>query len=70
MGKNARAVERDFMKWNEQQKKIVGAILGIASDKRHRVLLDDENEWLEKKMKEIRRLSRKLPHIKWDGKKV
>ena len=54
----------------EKQQKIAGAILGIASDKRHRVLNTDEIEWLEKKMKEIRRLAKKLPRIKWNGERV
>jgi len=54
----------------EKQKCIVGAIYGLASDKRHRVLMSDENEWMETKMKEIRKLAKRLPRIKWDGKKV
>ena len=54
--------------WTKKQKEIVGSIMGIAIDKRHRILLDDEVEWLEKKMKEIARLSKKLPNIEWDEK--
>ena len=46
------------------QMKIAGQILYIASDKRSRITIDDEIEWLEQKMKEIRRLVRKLPREK------
>ena len=56
--------------WSDKQKKIVGAIFGIASDKRSRVLMEDQIIWMEKKFKEIRRLAKKLPQIEWDGKKI
>uniref|UniRef100_A0A6M3L873 Uncharacterized protein n=1 Tax=viral metagenome TaxID=1070528 RepID=A0A6M3L873_9ZZZZ len=49
----------------EEEKIVVGKIVYIASDKRHRVLLQDENDWLEEKMKEIRRLAKSLPYIKY-----
>ncbi len=37
---------------------LLKAIRKVASDKNHRILLSEDNEWLETKMKEIRRLSR------------
>ncbi len=55
--------------WTKRQKKITGIILGIASDKRTRVSMEDQIKWLEDKLKEVRRLAKKLPRAKWDGKK-
>ena len=54
---------------NKQEKIIVGKIVFLSSDKRHRVLLKDENEWLEEKMREIKRLAKSLPYIKFKPKK-
>jgi len=56
--------------WTEKQKKIMRAIIDMATDKRKRVLWEDEAKWLEEKMKEIKRLAKKLPYIKWEGKRI
>ncbi len=37
---------------------LLNGIRRVASDKNHRVLQSDDNEWLETKMREIRRLTR------------
>jgi hypothetical protein len=52
-------------KWTNEQKIIVGKIYFIASDKRSRVLNTDQIEWLERKLAEIKKLSRQLPRIKY-----
>lgn len=51
---------------NKDERKLIGQIWYVASDKRKRVMLTDQNEWLETKLKEIRRLLRKLPKEKFD----
>lgn len=48
-----------------KEKIIVGKIYYVASDKRKRALKDDHIEWLEEKLKEIRKLSKLLPKIKF-----
>ena len=37
----------------KREKEIIGIIRYIAFDDRHRVLVEDELEWMEEKMKEI-----------------
>jgi len=54
---------------NKKERQIVGQIRYLAEDRRARLLLTDQNEWLEEKVKEIRRLIKKLPYEKCDGKK-
>ena len=46
---------------NIKQKKIVGQIYHIASDKRSHILKDDCILWLEEKMRIIRKLCKTLP---------
>ena len=46
--------------WTKKQKDIIATIYEIASDERYRVLNTDQIEWLETKLKEIKRLSKKL----------
>ncbi len=46
-----------------KEKIIIGKIYYIASDKRNRVLKDDHIDWLEEKLKEIKKLSKSLPKI-------
>lgn len=53
---------------NAKEKKIVGQIRYIALDKRGRLLIEDQLAWMEDKMKEIRRLVKKLPYTKFSGK--
>lgn len=39
------------------KEELIDAIQKLAADNNHRILLDDEVEWLETKMKEIKRLA-------------
>ena len=54
---------------NKKQREIIGQIRYLAMDNRHRVLIADEEKWMQEKMKEIRRLVKKLPYEKSDGSK-
>ena len=47
---------------------LLGAIIKVATDKHERVLLTDECEWLETKLKEIARLGRILKKRHRDAK--
>jgi len=51
----------------KREKEIIGIIRYIAFDDRHRVLVEDELEWMEEKMKEIKRVVAVLPYIDFDG---
>jgi len=50
--------------------KIAGLILYLASDERHRVSMEDEIEWLETKLAEIKRLAEMLPFTPYESKKI
>ena len=52
----------------KKHKEIIGKIRYIATDKRERVLISDELDWMNTKMKEIKRLIKKLPYKYFDGK--
>lgn len=52
----------------KKYKKIIGKIRYIATDDRKRVLTSDEIDWMNTKMKEIKRLVKKLPYEFFDGK--
>ena len=45
---------------------ILNTIIKVATDKHQRLLLTDENEWLETKLKEIARLGRILKKRRGD----
>ena len=51
----------------KREKEVIGIIRYIAFDERHRVTTEDELEWMEEKMKEIRRVVEVLPYIDFDG---
>ena len=51
----------------KKYRKIIGQIRYITKDKRKRVLTDDELDWMNEKMKEIKRLIKKLPYKSFDG---
>ena len=51
----------------KREKEVIGIIRYIAFDDRHRVSIENELEWMEDKMKEIKRVVAVLPHIDFDG---
>jgi hypothetical protein len=51
----------------KREKEIIGIIRYIAFDDRHRVLVEDELEWMKEKMKEIKRVVAVLPYIDFNG---
>ena len=51
----------------KREKEIIGIIRYIAFDDRHRVLVEDELEWMKAKMEEIKRVVTVLPYIDFDG---
>ena len=55
------------MGMNKEQKIIIGQIRYMAEDKRGRLMAKEELDWMYKKMKEVKRLVKKLPYIKCDG---
>jgi hypothetical protein len=48
-----------------EQMDAIARIKFLAADKRSRVLLDDHCDWLEEKLKEIKRLAKLLPGKAW-----
>lgn len=48
-----------------KSKEIIARIKFIAADKRSRVMKEDQLEWVERKLKEINRLAKKLPGKPW-----
>lgn len=59
----------------EKDKVLVSLIHDIASDTRSRVLVEDNNEWLETKLAEVKRLSELIScfpfePVDWDSKLV
>ncbi len=51
----------------KEQKIIIGQIRYMAEDKRGRLMVKEELDWMYKKMKEVKRLVKKLPYIKCNG---
>lgn len=42
------------------KKRLIDEIYTLASDRRIRIMLEDQNKWLETKLKAIRKLARRL----------
>ena len=59
-----------MMELTDKHLKIIGKIVYIASDKRLRVSQVDQNEWLEEKLKEIKKISKQLPRISYPQEKL
>ena len=51
---------------DSSNRELTAAILKLATDKNHRILMDDEIEWLETKLAEIARITRIL-RSRWKG---
>jgi len=51
----------------KREKEVIGIIRYIAFDDRHRVLIEDELEWMEDKMEEIKRVVAVLPYIDFNS---